>query len=90
MSEKTGNGNETGLASFPGACEIERKIRIDFATREQRYWRSKDFNDWDQDPRSFKGKVAIGGSLRGTAGMSAACAWAVVLIDLDGGNELWY
>ena len=34
--------------------------------------------------------MAIGGSLRGTAGMYAACAWAVVQIDLDGGDETWY
>ena len=32
----------------------------------------------------------MGGSLRGTAGIYVACAWAVVQIDLDGGDETWY
>ena len=30
------------------------------------------------------------GSLRGSSGKYAACGWAVVNMDLDGGEEPWY
>ena len=57
---------------------------------DQRHWLSDDSISWRRSSRRLSGSIAIDGSLRGVAGKYAACDWAVVQMDHDGGLKPWY
>ena len=40
-------------------------------------------------PESFSGRIALGGSFRRMVNQYAACGWAMVQMDFDGGMTPW-
>ena len=74
---------ETGLASLPRACQVERMVSWDMSKRNQSYWKSEDSTRWDRKPKGFQVDMSIDGSSRGNAGKFAARGWAIAQLDLD-------
>ena len=54
-------------------------------------WVSDASEEWRKDAvYKCHGQIAVDGSLRVAAGEHAACGWAVVQLDVDGGDTLGY
>ena len=78
---------ERGTVSCPGACQTQRVINHEQACRSQFCWRSEDSQQWNSNFRICKGRIASDGSCRWNVNKYAACGWAVVQMDLDGGHD---
>ena len=81
---------ESGLAFFPGECQVERMVSWDMSKRNESYWKSEDSTRWDVKPKGFQVDMSIDGSSRGNAGKFAACGWVIAQMDLDRESEPWY
>ena len=50
---------------------------------------SYDTEAWRRTLYKYQGRIAVVGSFRGVAGNFAACGWAVVQLEADGGDIPW-
>ena len=81
---------ESGTTFFPRACMVGREVGWEQARLNERCWLSDDSMSWKRNPRVYSEQIAIDVSFRGIAVKYAACGWAVVQMDHDGGLEPWY
>ena len=69
------------LIASPWSTTKERK-----SEHTCNFWRSDESRKWQRNRLKHRDHIAMNGSFLGVAGKYTAC-WAVVQLDLDGGNE---
>ena len=80
---------DRGLESFPGATLIDRRVGWEQAMPRQRSWRSEDSITWARMPIQHSRQQRLTGPQEGPLEKYAACEWAVVRMDHEGGMIPW-